>query len=238
MKFPDLRRFKARRLAPIVAIGAIIAVFGLAAPGLASLLPDTKPTLARGLAALDSFDYDAARQIFTGLAGDGNVAAESWLGHMEEEGLGTPPDGAKAAQWYQKAAASGSAEAERQLGELYLHGAAVLQDLGKARHWLQLAAAKKDKVAERELGEIYAKGLGGAVDATRAYGWLSLAAADGDTLAANLRDAVARKLPADAASRAQSVIAADLKTDKDKAESPPAVAAQQPPVVDKSASAG
>ena len=213
MKQPNLRL-----LLPVFLGGCILLALLVALPRLGLLRP-AEPGVAQGIAALDALDFPAARAIFTRLAGQGDAAAETWLGHMEEEGLGAAADGAKAADWYKKAAATGSADAERRLGELYLHGAAAPQDAGAARHWLALAAAQGDRRSERELGELYATGLGGARDAGRAYGWLAMAASAGDAQAARERDRVATGLSASAAEAAEASVQAALRP----------AATQQPP---------
>lgn len=232
MKQPYLRP-----LLPVLVAGSILVGFLAAAPRL-GWLGTSEPGIERGVAALDAFDYPAARAIFAELANKGDPAAEAWLGHMEEEGLGAAPDGAKAVQWYKKAAATGSAEAERHLGELYLHGSALPQDAGAARHWLALAAARKDPRAERELGELYARGLGGARDAALAYGWLAMAASDGDAQAAIERDRVAPALTADAARAAEASVRADLAPAATRQKTPARVARRSSAAPDNAAPAG
>ena len=65
---------------------------------------------------------------------------------------GFTPDGARAADWYERAALAGSAEAQRKFGLLLAKGGAGLPaDQGRARSWLQQAAAQNDAEAKKAL---------------------------------------------------------------------------------------
>jgi TPR repeat protein len=61
-------------------------------------------------------------------------------------------DGARAADWYERAALAGSAEAQRKLGLLLAKGGGGLPaDPAKAKTWLQQAAAQNDADAKKAL---------------------------------------------------------------------------------------
>ena len=65
---------------------------------------------------------------------------------------GFTPDGARAADWYERAALAGSAEAQRKFGLLLAKGGAGLPaDPGRAKVWLQQAAAQNDAEAKKAL---------------------------------------------------------------------------------------
>ena len=65
---------------------------------------------------------------------------------------GFTPDGARAADWYERAALAGNAEAQRKLGLLLAKGGAGLPaDPAKAKTWLQQAAAQNDADAKKAL---------------------------------------------------------------------------------------
>jgi hypothetical protein len=65
---------------------------------------------------------------------------------------GFTPDGARAADWYERAALAGSAEAQRRYGLLLAKGGAGLApDQGRAKSWLQQAAAQNDAEAKKAL---------------------------------------------------------------------------------------
>jgi TPR repeat protein len=181
-------------------------------------------TIAAGVAALDQYDYTAARKIFTALAQGGDAQAEIWLGRMDQEGLGSAANGADAVAWFSKAAQLGAPEAERRLGELYLRGDLVLQDVAQARQWLEQAAQHHDEMAAHDLGTIYATGLGVAKDPKQAYAWLSIAASQGDRTAATARDKLLVTLSSADAAQAQSLAQATLRS-----ISAPQLAAKSPP---------
>jgi TPR repeat protein len=156
--------------------------------------------LAAGIAALDANDYAAAHRVFQTLADKNEPAAELWLAHLYQDGLGVAPNAQQAATLLTKAANAGSAPAAERLGKLYLDGDGVLQDPVAAKQWLSRAAQQGDAVAQRELGRLYAQGLGTAKDPRKAYVWLDIAARNGDAQASQWRDKVLATLtPADAA---------------------------------------
>ena len=65
---------------------------------------------------------------------------------------GFTPDGARAADWYERAALAGNAEAQRKYGLLLAKGGAGLPaDQGRAKSWLQQAAAQNDAEAKKAL---------------------------------------------------------------------------------------
>jgi TPR repeat protein len=65
---------------------------------------------------------------------------------------GFTPDGARAADWYERAALAGNPEAQRRYGLLLAKGGAGLApDPGRAKSWLQQAAAQNDAEAKKAL---------------------------------------------------------------------------------------
>jgi len=65
---------------------------------------------------------------------------------------GFAPDGARAAEWYERAALAGLPEAQRKYGLLLAKGGAGLNpDQAKAKSWLQQAAAQNDADAKKAL---------------------------------------------------------------------------------------
>tara|TARA_B100000959_G_C14888645_1_gene585699 strand:- start:443 stop:892 length:450 start_codon:yes stop_codon:yes gene_type:complete len=94
-----------------------------------------------------------------------------------------------------KKAIAGDANAQFQIGQVYVHGnseARVERDFEQAEVWLQKAAVQKHKDAQYALGMFYqSKG-----DDVGAYAWLSIAASKTNGLAAQLRDATAKRMTA------------------------------------------
>ncbi|MDP1748393.1 MAG: hypothetical protein Q8L22_02965 [Reyranella sp.] len=121
----------------------------------------TKPTpeavLAKGRDALKAGDTPAAFLLFRRAAETGNPAAQLELGTFYDPLTqpargGFAPEGARAADWYERAALAGVAEAQRKLGLLLAKGGAGLTaDPAKARTWLQQAAAQNDADAKKAL---------------------------------------------------------------------------------------
>jgi hypothetical protein len=82
--------------------------------------------------AYDRADYKSALKVWMGAAQAGNAKAQNYVGEIFERGLGTSPDYAVAAIWYQKAAAQGYGPALFNLGTLYERGLGVPEDRLKA----------------------------------------------------------------------------------------------------------
>ncbi len=121
----------------------------------------TKPTpeamLAKARDYAKADDMAAAFLVFRRAAETGNPAAQLELATFYDP-LTTPArggfaaDGARAADWYERAALAGNGEAQRKLGLLLAKGGAGLPaDATKARTWLQQAAAQNDADAKKAL---------------------------------------------------------------------------------------
>ena len=82
--------------------------------------------------AYDRADYKSALKVWMGSAQAGDVQAQNYVGEIFERGLGTSPDYAAAAIWYQKAADKGYGPALFNLGTLYERGLGVPEDRLKA----------------------------------------------------------------------------------------------------------
>lgn len=70
----------------------------------------------------------------------GDPEAQTIVGELFERGLGTDPDYAAAAVWYQRAAEAGYARAQVNLGHLYENGFGVPRDARQALSWYRKAA--------------------------------------------------------------------------------------------------
>ena len=95
----------------------------------------------------------------------------------------------------EKKAQAGDAVAQFQLGQVYIHGnpeTGVEPDAEQAEQWLQKAATQKHQPAQYALGVFYQS----AGDDVGAFAWLSIAASPTNDLAAQLRDAAAKRMTA------------------------------------------
>jgi hypothetical protein len=80
----------------------------------------------------DRANYQTSLKIWLAEAEKGNLDAQYYVGKIYEGGLGTTPDYAQAAQWYEKAANAGHSASQFSLGALYEKGLGVSADSTKA----------------------------------------------------------------------------------------------------------
>jgi hypothetical protein len=119
--------------------------------------PNPEAMLAKGRDWLKAGDTASAFLVFRRAAEAGNAAAQLELATFYDPLTqpargGFTPEGARAADWYERAALAGVAEAQRKLGLLFAKGGAGLAaDTAKARTWLQQAAAQNDADAKKAL---------------------------------------------------------------------------------------
>jgi hypothetical protein len=119
--------------------------------------PTAEAMLAKAKEFADAGEMNAAFLVWRRAAETGNVPAQVELASFYDP-LVTPPkagftpDGARAADWYERAALAGNAEAQRKVGLLLAKGGAGLTaDQGRAKSWLQQAAAQNDAEAKKAL---------------------------------------------------------------------------------------
>ena len=119
--------------------------------------PTAEAMLAKAKEFADAGELNAAFLVWRHAAEIGNVPAQVELAAFYDP-LVTPskagfaPDGARAADWYERAALAGNAEAQRKVGLLLAKGGAGLTaDQGRAKSWLQQAAAQNDAEAKKAL---------------------------------------------------------------------------------------
>ena len=87
-------------------------------------------------------DYLRAARLLLVEARSGRRVAQTYLGHLYENGWGVPQNYEEAAKWFLLAAEKGDPTAQFLLGRLYDNGSGVKQDFVEAEFWLDLAAAK------------------------------------------------------------------------------------------------
>ena len=92
----------------------------------------------------DRADYKTALKVWMPQAESGDAEAQNYVGQIYEQGLGVPPDYAKAALWYRKAADQGYSRAQVNLANLYEKGLGVKHDSTEALNLYRKAAGIKD----------------------------------------------------------------------------------------------
>ncbi|MGD9880711.1 tetratricopeptide repeat protein [Reyranella sp.] len=122
-----------------------------------STRPTSEAMLAKARNYAKSGDTAAAFLVFRRAAESGSAPAQLELATFYDPLVspskgGFTPDGARAAEWYERAALAGLPEAQRRLGLLLAKGGAGLgADPGRAKSWLQQAAAQNDAEAKKAL---------------------------------------------------------------------------------------
>ncbi|WP_428668839.1 tetratricopeptide repeat protein [Reyranella sp.] len=119
--------------------------------------PAPDALLAKGKEFEQAGELNGAFLVWRRAAEAGSASAQLELAFFYDP-LVTPskagftPDGARAADWYERAALAGNPEAQRRYGLLLAKGGAGLPaDPGRARSWLQQAAAQNDAEAKKAL---------------------------------------------------------------------------------------
>jgi hypothetical protein len=94
----------------------------------------------------DRANYQTALQVWLGQAQSGDAEAQNYVGEIYAKGLGTPPDYAKAFEWFSKSAATGNKRAKINLGYLYENGLGTEKDLAKALNLYREASGATDEL--------------------------------------------------------------------------------------------
>jgi len=119
--------------------------------------PQPEAMLAKATEFSQAGNMAGAFLLWRQAAEAGNAQAELELARFYDPLTQPPlagftPDGARAADWYERASLAGLPEAQRKLGLLLAKGGAGLAaDPAKARNWLQQAAAQNDAEAKKAL---------------------------------------------------------------------------------------
>lgn len=103
--------------------------------------------------SFDRASYATALSVWLDEARGGSAEAEYYVGQIFEKGLGTDPDFAAAASWYEKAAEQGHSGAQTALGFLYETGLGVEKSSEKALYWYRKAAGVAEEMVVLDKGE-------------------------------------------------------------------------------------
>lgn len=96
--------------------------------------------------AFDRADYRTALQVWLGAAEGGDADAQNYVGEIYLKGLGTAPDAARAAQWFERAIAGGSRRAMANLALLLEEGEGVARDPLRALNLHRQSAGAGDEL--------------------------------------------------------------------------------------------
>lgn len=89
--------------------------------------------------AYDRASYASSLKVWLPEAKAGDAKAQTYVGEMFEQGLGTTPDFAMAVSWYRKAAEQGYDRAQMNLGSMYERGLGVEKNELEALNWFRKA---------------------------------------------------------------------------------------------------
>ena len=92
----------------------------------------------------DRANYQTALKVWQGQAEAGDAEAQNYVGEIYQKGLGTAPNPAEAARWYERAVAQGNRRAMRNLGYLLEQGEGVAPDVERALNLYRQAAGLQD----------------------------------------------------------------------------------------------
>lgn len=111
---------------------------------------DTSMTnCAAGYLITKSGQHGAARQVFGACAEAGYPGAMTWMGQLEDNGLGGPEDPDAAAAWDRRAAEAGDPVGMFNYGLDLMRGRGVAADVAAGRSLVDRAAAMDLPVAKR-----------------------------------------------------------------------------------------
>lgn len=142
---------------------------------------------------------------FARAADGGHAGAQYHLAIAFSLGRGIARDDAAALHWLLAAAEQGHPEAQYLAGLAFTNGRGTAKDHAWAARWYGKAAEQGLARAQYMLGFVHALGIGVMLDYIEAYKWLSIATRNGDVEAARLRQALAKRMPPDDVTRAQTV---------------------------------
>ncbi|MGQ0457810.1 MAG: tetratricopeptide repeat protein [Hyphomicrobium sp.] len=108
--------------------------------------------------------YDAAREIWEGLAAKGNTTAMINLANLFQQGQGVTEDQKKATALVMQAAAAGDARAQYEIGIAYEKGHTVERNIKAAAGWLKKSAEQNYSDGQFAYGVMLATGYGKGLD--------------------------------------------------------------------------
>ena len=118
-------------------------------------------------------------------SGKDDAAFHYHLGLNYYDGLGDPPNYAKAVTHFKRAAQLNHPQAQGMLGQCYRTGRGINRNLEKAFYWIEKATRQNDTIAHFLYGTLLATGQGTSLDYKKAMTYYLKAAAKGHAAAMN-----------------------------------------------------
>lgn len=134
----------------------------------ASEAPLPPVAVDEAFAAFEAGKYMEAKTLAEQAVARNEAPSITLLGVLYEQGLGVPPDLAKAAEWYAKGAALGDVHAQFALGMMLVEGRGLKENKVKAAQFFELAAAKNHAIAIYNLALLYVEGIARPQDLNKA----------------------------------------------------------------------
>lgn len=128
-------------------------------------------------------DHAAEFVLYQKAAATGNILAAYNLGVAYRDGIGTPANGALAAQWFERASVAKDNLGAFNLAVMLDEGTQIPEDNGKAAQFYKLAADRGNVDAMVNLGLMLENGEGMVADTAAANDMFAKAAARGDAFA-------------------------------------------------------
>lgn len=136
-----------------------------------------------GTAAGTPRNPERAAALLLAAAGQGNAAAQYYLGLLYQNGSGVEQNHEQAFGLFKSAAENGDQAALYELSKAYANGRGTAVDDVKALHWLRAAADSGQGDAQFFLANALENGQGAPLDGVEALGWFRRAAENGMPIA-------------------------------------------------------
>lgn len=120
-------------------------------------------TLVKCRQAMNASNWQDAWINCRAAAAEGNAVAQTNIGYMYSNGLGTAKNAIEAVKWYRKAAEQGLATAQYNLGRSYELGIGVEQNNVEAIRWYEMSANQSNAAAKNALSRLKLAALENAV---------------------------------------------------------------------------
>ena len=125
--------------------------------GVGEAIEEARPKLRREAEEEKETELRAKFERVLKAAEQGDLDAQTNLGHLYSKDGGPLKSIYRAFKWYRKAAEQGHAEAQYELGVMYEYDEAVPKDQAEAVKWFRKAADQGHKYAKEQLKELEAK---------------------------------------------------------------------------------